>query len=411
MKAGLLAGLALALALAPALPASGLRLSGYGKLYFGGLLPAGADDGPTGGAALGLASTRLRLQLDCRPLTCLSLQLAYDLMPQAFADRIQEAGPLFYAPEAGSYRWRDLATAVLPDAHAAAATLALRQNLDRLNVQVKLPWAQLVLGRQVIAWGSARVVNPTDVIAPFTFHELDAEDRRGVDAVRLRLPAGERREVDLGWVSGPQAAGGLNAWFVRGSANLWQSDCSLLLLSFRRHALLGIDVSRSLGGAAVWLEAAFVRPHEEPGAAAAGYFRASGGIEYFFSDRLSGFCEYHFSSAGTGDPARYPELLSRPAYRDGAVYLMGRHYLCLGGVVQIHPLIPLTVLAIGNLEDRSLELAPSLECSLSQSLYLEVGAYVGLGRGTRAAADGTPLYRSEFGSYPDVVFASLRAYF
>ncbi|MBN2105171.1 bifunctional alpha,alpha-trehalose-phosphate synthase (UDP-forming)/trehalose-phosphatase [bacterium] len=57
--------------------------------------------------------------------------------------------------------------------------------------------AAVYCGRQDIVWGSARTVNPMDVIAPFSFGSLDTEDRRGVDAIRLRIPVGCMGEIDF----------------------------------------------------------------------------------------------------------------------------------------------------------------------------------------------------------------------
>jgi hypothetical protein len=407
--------------LAALLPAAEeLHLSGYDKSFFNAFFPAAIRFGNRSERepALGSLSNRLRLQLDYRPGKWFSLQLAYDLTPEIVAERLRQGDPIFPAPDPGSYRWKDLPAALYPGANAAAGTFSLRQNLDRLNFQIAFPWASLTVGRQVVAWGSARVISPTDVIAPFSFHELDVEDRRGVDAVRLRVPAGELQELDLGWISGSDGEAGRSAWYFRGRFNSWKTDWSLLLMSFRRHFLLGADMSRSLGGAGIWLEAAYVRNHLDPGDPAAtprGYFRASTGIEYFFSDRFSGFCEYHFNTAGAGTAQNYEADFSLPAYRDGAVYLLGRHYLCLGGIVHVHPLMPLSLLAIGNLGDRSLELSPTLEYNLSQNIYLSIGAYIGLGKKAQAAASisgpDSLLFHSEFGAYPDMVFTSFRVYF
>ena len=58
---------------------------------------------------------------------------------------------------------------------------------------------------QAIAWGSAFVINPTDVIAPYVYNALDQEERYGVDALRVRVPTGALSETDLGYVPVPVA--------------------------------------------------------------------------------------------------------------------------------------------------------------------------------------------------------------
>jgi len=85
------------------------------------------------------------------------------------------------------------------------------QNLDRLYATVAAPHFDLYVGRQAIAWGSARAVNPTDIIAPFLYTEIDTEDRVGVDAARLRIPAGALGEIDAAYVGGEDLEWGQSA--------------------------------------------------------------------------------------------------------------------------------------------------------------------------------------------------------
>jgi len=116
------------------------------------------------------------------------------------------------------------------------------------------------VGRQAIAWGNARIINPTDIIAPFSFNELDTEERRGVDAVRVRIPLGMMDELDLGVVAGRDFNRDRSAFFIRGKTYLLKTDLSLLMTGFRKHLMIGFDLSRSVGGAGIWLEAAHVSP-------------------------------------------------------------------------------------------------------------------------------------------------------
>jgi hypothetical protein len=56
-----------------------------------------------------------------------------------------------------------------------------------LLLTIKIGAADIFIDRQAVAWGSGRLFNPTDVVTPYAFNELDKEERLGVDAVRVRV--------------------------------------------------------------------------------------------------------------------------------------------------------------------------------------------------------------------------------
>jgi hypothetical protein len=419
MRAILLAAPA-ALLLAGSLGAAQeLKISGYFKNFSTVFhLPqpadsAGAPDQPL----LGLSQTRLRLTLSYAPSPSVSVLVAYDISPRIQDPFFFKASPFVASPAAGDYRLADFRTPLVPGPDDPMGSFGLYHNLDRLSVTVKMKFGDLIIGRQPVAWGSGRVTNPTDVIAPFTFHELDKEERFGVDAVRMKVPLGRLSELDFGYVFGRDFRFNSSAFFLKAKVNALKTDVSVLLLGFQEDVLVGLDVARSLGGSGVWLEAAYVFPgalnRDQP--KGDDYVRLTAGIDRSLSGRLYGFLEYHYSSAGASRPADYISLFSQPAYTRGTAYLLGRHYLSAGLTFQVSPLIPFTGLVIWNVSDGSLAISPQAEYNVAENIYLGAGAYLGLGRapGTSLFA-GPPLVpdlRSEFGSYPDFVFVSFRVYF
>ena len=98
-----------------------------------------------------------------------------------------------------------------------------------------------------------------------------------------------------------------------------------LLMGFRENFLIGADLTRSIGGAGFWTEAAYVFAEQKDD-----YFRGIMGMDYSFTEKLYAFAEYHWNQAGSGDPKEYLSLLSKTAYIDGSVYLFGEHYLAPG---------------------------------------------------------------------------------
>ena len=373
---------------------------------------------------IGAVNNRLRLKLSSQPCRWLSFEAAYDFSPRIQDPLLFQDDIFFAAPDPGNYRVADLPGRLYPGQGEAAGSFGIFHNLDRCFITIKTSGADIFIGRQAIAWGSGRFVNPSDVIAPFTFNELDSEERRGVDAVRVRIPLGMMAELDLGYIPGNHWLFKNSAFYFRGKTYLLKTDIALLLMGFRENLLVGMDLGRAVGGAGAWCEAALVIPDffRPPGEPPAGnendnqaYLRASLGMDYNFSGRFYGFCEYHFNSAGKNKPAEYGQVFSNTAFTEGASYLMGQHYLNLGMTCQLNPLIPFTGVVFVNLGDGSLTLAPALEYNIAENIYLGGGAYIGLGKRPEkivpGAANGTPLFHSEFGAYPAMFFTSFRVYF
>jgi hypothetical protein len=388
----------------------GISIHGYLKSFF---INLHAPESLLIGTAserqnLGLVNQRLRLESTASLSKTLSLNAAYDLNMRVQDPLLSQRSLLTLGTNPTTYRFSDPKDQLYPESEQNTS-FALLQNLDRLALTARLPFADFIVGRQAIAWGSARVINPTDILAPFTFDELDKEERRGIDAVRVRIPIGLYGEFDTGFVFGRDFESHKNAWYGRLKTYLWNTDISVLGIGFQNHILAGMNLARALGGAGVWLEVAQVWPHAygaEAESDADTYLRLSVGADYAFGSKTYGFMEFHLSTAGAGDPQTYAGLLSSMPFQEGAVYLLGRHYLAPGINVQITPLITLTGQILWNLDDLSLYFAPVAEYNIAQNIYLQAGAYMGTG-----AEPQTFTLESEFGTYPDSYYTSFRIYF
>ena len=353
----------------------------------------------------GLAVNRLRLNLKWSPSEWLSFQASEDVYATIQDPRLASGlRPGGLNPEAASsYRLTAWTTRLVPAGAESAGNFELSHNPDRCFALVKLSWADITLGRQPISWGSSRVVNPTDVIMPVSFSELDKEERFGVDALRVRAPLGSLGEVDAGFVAGKGLRPENSALFLRGKVNFFKTDLSLMALDFRRHLLLGLDLSRAIGQAGGWLECAYVVNNPHRSAAVrdeANYFRLSAGLDGQPWSGIYAFAEYHYSSAGASRPEDIPLLAAKNAYRDGAVYLLGRHYGTLGATCQITPLLSGVLVVIHNFNDGSWGIGPQVEYNIREDVYLAAGAFLFAGKAG-----------SEFDLYPNLLFTSFRYYF
>jgi hypothetical protein len=345
-----------------------------------------------------------RLKFDKTLTTAARFELAYELAPW-YRDIDGDATPVGAArPAALKYRIDDLNEALYPDNPEPDEEFVLLQNLDRAALYYSLKNADITLGRQAIAFGSARAVNPTDVLAPYTYATLAKEERVGVDTLRVRVPTGELGEYDLGVVAGEDAKPENSAAFVRRRLYVARTDITLTAIAFRESELLGVDLTRSIGGAGTWLEAADAG---ENIGSSNDYFRLSVGTDYSFTEDLYAWLEYHYNGAGSRNNEDYFGLLDDTAYTRGGVYLLGKNYIAPGFTYQLTPLIIIGFQGLWNLDDGSALVAPSIEYSLADDVTARFGGYAGIGKGS----DNPLVPTDEFGNYPDVWYASANFYF
>ena len=360
---------------------------------------------------MGVVVNRLRLNLSYAPTDALSFAFAYDFTPRVQDPSLFSESLIAVGIASSRYRVADLDSPIYPGKDEPVGSVGISQNLDRAAVQFSTDFADFSIGRDAIAWGSARIINPTDIIAPYTYDQLDTEDRVGVDAIRVRIPIGVMGEVDTGYIFGNNFNFGKSAVFLRTQLNAVETDFSILLMEFQRDLLIGLDIARGIGGAGFWLETAYVftTPFDDLPDAADNYLRTSVGLDYSFGGETYTFIEYHFNGAGAKSPENFLTNLEQPAYTRGGVYLLGTHYLAPGISHQLTPLISLSGQILFNLSDPSTWVAPQIAYNVAEDIHLSVGGFLSLGKRPKNG-DSTEL-QSEFGSYPNLFFSSFRVYF
>ncbi len=312
-----------------------------------------------------------------------------------------------------SYRAYDTGRYLFPGNNRVDADFSGIQNIDRAFLSLTANFGDLYIGRQPIAFGMAKAVNPTDVLAPYDFAALDTEERMGVDALRVKVPLGLLGEFDGGIVAGRHFKVAESAAFLRTKIYQSGTDITLIAQAFKNNLLLGANIVRDIKGAGVWTEFAHTYAQYFSGhLKEEDFFRLSVGADYNFQifNGVLGFIEYHYNGAGVSDENKYILQATKTAYTDVGVYLLSKQYLIPGFSTSLTPLISANLSAIYNLNDCSAYFTPRLEYNIKTNMYLGLGANIPIGR--KAVYAGSLIVpRSEFGLYSDYYYSSIRLYF
>ncbi|TKB44417.1 hypothetical protein [Thalassotalea mangrovi] len=320
-----------------------------------------------------------------------------------------------------SYRFKDF-SATLIDGSTNALVL---QNLDRLNVQFNRDWGDITIGRQVVSFGSARFINPTDIFIPYALQTLNQEYRIGIDAVRTQIAVGDFSTLDLGLIIGADAKKQNSAAFVRYQQSIAGNDIEAIIIHLNDASLYGIGLERALGDFGIWFESAWLDARGDKvdiHAQAEGdspaiqpefvdsYWRMSLGFDYALTEKLYVATEYHQNGAGSDNPDDYVSLAQSAPYQRGGVYLFGKHYLIPSLSYQFSALTVFSGSVFANLSDQSIFYQIKMERSWSDNLYSDLGIYLSQGDDIYPENGGIKL-GSEFGAYPPSIYASIRYYF
>jgi len=346
------------------------------------------------------------------------------------------------------YRYKDL-DAVLSDVGSHGVVL---QNLDRFNYQYSNQYGDLTIGRQVLSFGSARFINPTDIFIPFAIQTLNQEYRVGIDAIRYKADVGDFAVVDVGLVIGEDGKKQNSAVFLRAKNSIQGSDIEAIAIILDDAWLLGGGIERSIGDFGFWFEAAYMdwrQSNNSEGNASesdisenntfesnslagnivenfaantlpsAGvytdnYWRSSIGSDYALNEDVIIMIEYHYNGAGSNNVEDYTELATQAPYQKAGVYLYGQHYIIPSLTWLASPLMSVSASAFYNISDSSIFFTLSSETSWSDNLYSDFGVYISHGDTLQYNANDSSVdyaFGSEFGAYPLSVYASLRYYF
>ena len=356
---------------------------------------------------------RLRLGLRARPVPWLNLEIAYE-----HRARVESENPGF-----GS------GTGILMnDVHAPFRlaqvdeplveiddTFSHRHELDRAFAAVDLGRAEVLVGRQAVGWGRGVLFGAVDIFAPFTPLESDREWRRGIDAVRARLPLTDLISLDAVFAAGESWE--TSALVGRLHGYLGDVDGELIFGKRYEDTLYGATASLPLWAAELHGEVAFFHTSEpvpDGGvfgtddlvmkALVGGSYSLDAGRQVLF------VIEYHYSGFGVRDIDdlllyRLDEAYMERAMR-GDSQILGRHSGALQITYGIDGTVPVNLSWIFSPVDGSGVLTAGVTWVFSDDVTLTASGYIPHGAGPE---DGT--LRSEYGATPASALVQISFYY
>jgi hypothetical protein len=324
-----------------------------------------------------------------------SVQTAFEQQLRVFSSPTQSFGSgVLPSLAAAPYRLRQLDWSFASSGHAA-----WRGELDRAALHVRLPRANLTIGRQAIGWGRGVLFSAVDLFAPFTPLEADREWRRGVDAARADIKLGDRVSLDAVGAFGESIDQSAFAARVRGYAG--RMDLDVMGGRRARDPFAGITSSIALGDIEVHGEAALFSDVPK--------FVAGGSYRFPLGHGLLTYVEYHYSGYGAASPADILTLLQDPAFQErylrGDTQILGRHALAAVTSYEWSPALVISGQWLQDPTDGSGVATPSVTFTPSDHWSFIVSGYLPYGGEPSGLTLG-----SQFGAAPLALFAQIRMY-
>ena len=277
---------------------------------------------------------------------------------------------------------------------------------DRLNVSWSPTSAmELSIGRQAVSWGTTLFLTPADPFVPFSPIDPFRVFRGGVDAARLRIYPGPLSEIDIVFRPTRTLAGEEVTLLARGLTTVSNWELSGWGGSLYGDAAGAIGLAGSIGAWAVRAEAV-VRGYDGTVVG-----RGTLGVDrnWVVAGRDVGVVvEYQRDGRAAATPDGFESILESYEFARGEYQLFGRDELAMTLTWQAHPLLSLSGLALVNLNDGSVIVAPGFSYSASNNATFAGGVYVG--RGATDAPEGQ-LLASEYGLVGVTGYLSLTWFF
>jgi len=325
---------------------------------------------------------RLRLEIDIKPVETILIKTVYD--NEAIIGTFLKTGEFAFAKKAKEATLFDLSREITDHQN-----LFWRHSLYRLYLTYSKRELNLTVGRQRVAWGHARIWNPTDLFNPVSPLRIEREQRTGVDAVNIDYSFGPLAGLNIVYAPGNERTEGSAGARVR--TNIKGYDLSIMTGEFRKNKVMGLDFAGNIGDSGFRGEGVFTDQKE-----GSDFSRLVLSWDYNFPGSLYLLLEYLYNGGNLGRDA---SPLSITQF-SGEIVTRNRNFLASGIGYDLTPLARFDLYGIYDIDAGSLFLNPGIRYNIRRDLDWVAGSQIFSGN-----------EESEYGPFPDTYYTSLEWYF
>ena len=342
------------------------------------------SDGRRGSEGFGEQLNRVRLKVDARAASALSVHIEndFDLTTGNYlrSDALRNA-------QAGIDVPRQYWSARVQTESRSGYQLS--SNLYRGYAKLGFANTDVAVGRQRVPLGTGLFWSALDMLNPPNPLRIESEEVLGVDALRIEHKLGSLSKADLVYAPDPDRRS--SRWVAQYRRHIDASDLTFTYGKYWGDHLVGIDLATQMGNAGLRGEWAYTKP-----AAGRNYQKVLVAWDYAFANTLAVSFESFYSSQPLADrlaaAMRYPQM--RFAQPPGNAYAG----MTLG--YDLTPLWRLSSALLTNLRDHSRMFYPSMAYSISDNLSVLAG-----GQFFRGGSE------TDFGSAGEMYFVRVQYYF
>lgn len=242
-------------------------------------------------------------------------------------------------------------------------------SLYRGYLTLRNPRAQLTVGRERIAWGTAHFWSPTDIFNPISPLQIESDERQGVDAAQLtlRLP----RDVRWSVVYAPQDGLDRSTEAMRLTRTVHNFDVAAIGGHFRQDWMAGGNFAGQWHGAGLRGEITYTwrADSKQPNA-----LRWTVGSDYALNDKWYLIGEYFYNQGQLQGPAPGQSLpLSVINRFSNEIFTLQRHFISLGTHYSVTPLLNLQIYEVIDPVGPSVFFMPVASYNVTTNTDLSVG--------------------------------------
>lgn len=248
------------------------------------------------------------------------------------------------------------------------------QNLDRFLVSYELEKWKLIVGRQIISYGKAKFINPSDIFVPFSQTAIDTEDRQGIDAFRFKYFINSLSELDFVYAMGEDAKKENSSLVIDYSTSLAEVELELSYAFVKNNLnLYALNLQTNLFEQAIWLELVNFNLNT------ASEYMLSVGMDYLINSETYFAIEFHYNGAGTEEISEYSNVFDSDFYKYLPIQNKSTKYFSASYSSQITGIHAITIAHSMNLIDHSNYNTIQWNWNSSENSYLDSGIIWGLG--------------------------------